>query len=144
MRQDKECGSMTLIGIWMLSIMLFVSSMLYIFSTKETEVSIVERNGYKMQLMLEGVMEQKLMELQEDFARADEMYRTATGYFTPVDEGDIGSWHYKVRYVSKNNSLWLYGELRNAQDKRLENVFGLRWRLHVDEEEESVSLEGIG
>ena len=34
--QDWERGSMTLLGIWMLSIMLFVSAMLYIRSEEHT------------------------------------------------------------------------------------------------------------
>ena len=58
--QDWERGSMTLLGIWMLSIMLFVSAMLYIFSNKETEVSVVERQGYKMQLLTEGLMDREI------------------------------------------------------------------------------------
>lgn len=45
--QDWERGSMTLLGIWMLSVMLFVSAMLYIFSNKETEVSVVDGRATK-------------------------------------------------------------------------------------------------
>ena len=72
--QDWERGSMTLLGIWMLSVMLFVSAMLYIFSNKETEVSVVERQGYKMQLLTEGLMDRELLQLQRDFPRARELY----------------------------------------------------------------------
>ena len=61
-----------------------------------------------------------------------------------MDEGDMGPWHYQVQYISRNNSLWLLGEIRNSQDVRMENVFGLRWRLHIDEAREKVILEGIG
>ena len=71
--QDWERGSMTLLGIWMLSIMLFVSAMLYIFSNKETEVSVVERQGYKMQLLTEGLMEREQLQVQGDFHRAREV-----------------------------------------------------------------------
>ena len=124
--QDWERGSMTLLGIWMLSIMLFVSAMLYIFSNKETEVSVVERQGYKMQLLTEGLMDRELLQLQGDFPRARELY------------------HRVNEYISRNNSLWLLGEIRNSQDVRMENVFGLRWRLHIDEAREKVILEGIG
>ena len=56
----------------------------------------------------------------------------------------MGPWHYQVRYISRNNSLWLLGEIRNSEDVRMENVFGLRWRLHIDEAREKVILEGIG
>lgn len=142
--QDWERGSMTLLGIWMLSVMLFVSSMLYIFSNKETEVSVVERQGYKMQLLTEGLMDRELLQLQGDFPRARELYNRVNEYPELMDEGDMGPWHYQVRYISRNNSLWLLGEIRNSEDVRMENVFGLRWRLHIDEAREKVILEGIG
>lgn len=142
--QDWERGSMTLLGIWMLSVMLFVSAMLYIFSNKETEVSVVERQGYKMQLLTEGLMDRELLQLQGDFPRARELYYRVNEYPELMDEGDMGPWHYQVRYISRNNSLWLLGEIRNSEDVRMENVFGLRWRLHVDEAREKVILEGIG
>lgn len=142
--QDWERGSMTLLGIWMLSIMLFVSAMLYIFSNKETEVSVVERQGYKMQLLTEGIMDRELLQLQGDFPRARELYHNVNEYPELMDEGDMGPWHYQVQYISRNNSLWLLGEIRNSEDVRMENVFGLRWRLHIDEAREKVILEGIG
>ena len=142
--QDWERGSMTLLGIWMLSVMLFVSAMLYIFSNKETEVSVVERQGYKMQLLTEGLMDRELLQLQGDFPRARELYHRVNGYPELMDEGDMGPWHYQVSYISRNNSLWLLGEIRNSEDVRMENVFGLRWRLHIDEAREKVILEGIG
>lgn len=142
--QDGEQGSMTLMGIWLLSVMLFVSSMLYIFSNKETEVSVVERQGYKMQLLTEGIMDRELLELQGDFPRARELYHTINEDPVLMDEGDMGPWHYQVKYISSNNSLWLLGEIRNSEDVRMENVFGLRWRLHIDEAREKVILEGIG
>lgn len=135
---------MTLLGIWMLSVMLFVSAMLYIFSNKETEVSVVERQGYKMQLLTEGLMDRELLQLQEDFPKARELYHRVNEYPELMDEGDMGPWHYQVRYISRNNSLWLLGEIRNSEDVRMENVFGLRWRLHIDEAREKVILEGIG
>ena len=88
--QDGEQGSMTLMGIWLLSVMLFVSSMLYIFSNKETEVSVVERQGYKMQLLTEGIMDRELLELQGDFPRARELYHTINEDPVLMDAGDMG------------------------------------------------------
>ena len=142
--QDWERGSMTLLGIWMLSIMLFVSAMLYIFSNKETEVSVVERQAYKMQQLTQGLRDRELQQLQGEFPRARELYHRVNEYPELMDEGDMGPWHYQVQYISRNNSLWLLGEIRNSQDVRMENVFGLRWRLHIDEAREKVILEGIG
>ncbi len=135
---------MTFIGIWLLSVMLFVSAMLYIFSNKETQVSVVERQGYKMQLMTEGIMYKEVLQLQRDFGRTKELYHTVNEDPETIDEGDMGVWHYTVKYISKNNSLWLLGEIRNMEDKRLENIFGLRWRFFVDEDEEKLIWEGIG
>lgn len=135
---------MTFIGIWLLSVMLFVSAMLYVFSNKETQVSVVERQGYKMQLMTEGIMYKEVLQLQRDFCRTKELYHTVNEDPEIIDEGDMGVWHYTVKYISKNNSLWLLGEIRNMEDKRLENIFGLRWRFFVDEDEEKLIWEGIG
>lgn len=135
---------MTLIGVWLLSVMLFVSAMLYIFSNKETQVSVIERQGYKMQLMTEGIMHKAVLQLEDDFPRALELYNTHYDDPKLMEEGDMGVWHYKLKYLSQNNSLWLMGEVRNTEDPRKENIFGLRWRLHVDEEDERLILEGIG
>ena len=143
-------------GLWLLSVLLFVSSMLYIFSTKEIEVSILEHHGCKMQMIAESILERELKCLQEDFAYTKELFHGKEGWDVIIDTGSIEKWRYTVRCKPSGGSLWLYADVENMETVNpdpwhdsgvhdyLEGKTGLRWRLHVDEDEETVELEGIG
>ena len=139
-----EKGSMTLLGTWLMGIMLLISAMLFVYSNQEIWVSNMEREGYYRQLLAESLLEKELLVLNRDFSIMEKVMAKKEYARITLDEGGWGKYLYTVDCFHGNDKVSMAAIVRNKDDPAFENIFYLRWYLAVDEDEQTVVQEGIG
>lgn len=139
-----EKGSMTLLGTWLMGFMLFISAMLFVYSNQEIWVSNLEREAYYRQLLAESLLEKELLVLNRNFSLVEKVMKTRDYMITTLDEGSVGKYLYKIGCLHVKDKVSMAAVVRNKEAPEFENIFYLRWYLAVDEDEQTVVLEGIG
>lgn len=139
-----EKGSMTLLGIWLMGFMLFISAMLFVYSNQEIRVSNLERESYYRQLLAESLLEKELLILNRDFSLLEKVMEKKEYVNTKLDEGIVGKYLYEVKCLHGNGKVSMAAVVGNKDDPTYENLFYLRWYLDVNEDEKTVTREGIG
>lgn len=142
----EESGSLTLAGMWMLVIFMWLGTILFLVGFQETEQVAYGQQQMKWQLAVESLLEEKRVALQNDFSTVREMMNSnaSENYIVNLDTGKKDGMSYRIRYFVKDEKMYLIGAIKNEDDGKLYEFFCQQWVLGVDYDNEQLYLEGMG